>query len=81
MGEGIHHVLLTMNFVNRSRAEQKKGLRRLHRQFGHCPIPKFIQFLRSTKVNWHIELEEDLEEIMGKKSGQTCSGDAHGWSL
>jgi hypothetical protein len=50
-----------MDFVNGGRAEQKKGLRRLHRQF--------IQFLRSTKVKWHRELQEDLEEIMGNCAG------------
>ena len=68
-GGDVLHVLLAMDFVNGGRTEQKKGLRRLHRQFGHCPQPKFLHFLRSTKIKWHKELEEDLEEIMGNCVG------------
>ena len=58
-----------MDCVNGSRTEQMKGLRRLHRQFGHCPQTKFLHFLKSTKVKWQKELEEDLEEIMGNCVG------------
>ena len=45
----MHRVLVAMDFVNSTRAKQKKGLTRLDRQFKQTPIPKFIKFVKNTK--------------------------------
>ena len=58
----LEQFLLVTNFKNGTRAEQKKGMVKLHRQFGHMPRERFIGFLKSTGVEWHPEMEQDLKE-------------------
>ena len=62
--ESLEEALVVTNFETGTRAEQKKGMIKLHRQFGHMPVDRFVGFLKSTGVKWHPEMEQDLKEIM-----------------
>ena len=62
--DNLQQIFTVIKFDSASRTEQKQGMRRIHRQFGHIPKAAFLSFLKSTRVNWHPEMEKDLEEIM-----------------
>ena len=67
--DSLEQIFAVIKFDSASRSEQRKGMRRIHRQFGHIPKSAFLSFLRSTRVKWHPEMEQDLEEIM-----ENCAG-------
>ena len=62
--ESLEEALMAVNFETGTRKEQKKGMTKLHRQFGHMPADRFVGFLKSTDVKWHPEIEPDLRDIM-----------------
>ena len=64
LNKSFEEALLVTNFKTGTRAEQRKGMIKLHRQFGHMPVERFVGFLKSTGVEWHPEMEQDLREIM-----------------
>ena len=48
--DSLEQIFAVIKFDSASRAEQKQGLRRIHRQFGHIPKAAFLSFLKSTRV-------------------------------
>jgi hypothetical protein len=62
--ESFKEVLLGTNFRSGTRADQKKGMVKLHRHLGHVQVEWLVGFLRSTGVEWHPEMERDLNEVV-----------------
>ena len=55
--------VLAVNLENITEKEQYKYMVKLHRQFGHTPKPKFINFMKDAGV-WHDGLEKHLDRII-----------------
>ena len=46
MSESWEEMFMVINFETGSRTEQKKGLKKLYKQFGHMPLSRFVDFLK-----------------------------------
>ena len=46
MSESWEEIFMVINFETGSRTEQKKGLKKLYKQFGHMPLSRFVDFLK-----------------------------------
>ena len=66
--EKIVEQILAIDLVNIDDKEQFKAMVKLHRQFGHTPKEKFIDFMKDAN-SWHKGLEKHLDRIINNCDG------------